>query len=228
MDRRTFLFSVALNLVAAPLASEAQQAGKVFRIGILANLRPSPSEPGGGLWQAFIQGLQELGYIEGRNITIEWRVSEGKYERLPDLAADLARRKVDVIVVPADQNALAARHVTRTIPIVVASSADPVGGGLVASLARPGGNITGLSATAGPEIVGKQLQVLKAMVPEVSRIGNPLESRQSVSRGLATRGKDCGAVVDGKGSSGGGARALTTSRWHLRRSPRSAPTPFLY
>jgi len=171
MDRRTFLFSVALNLVAAPLASEAQQAGKVFRIGILANLRPSPSEPGGGLWQAFIQGLQELGYVEGRNITIEWRISEGKYERLPDLAADLARRKVDVIVVPADQNALAARHVTRTIPIVVASSADPVGGGLVASLARPGGNITGLSAVAGPEIVGKQLQVLKAMVPGVSRIG---------------------------------------------------------
>ena len=109
--------------------------------------------------------------MEGRNITIEWRVSGGKYERLPDLAADLVRQKVDVIVVPADQNALAARRVTRTIPIVVASSADPVGSGLVASLARPGGNITGLSAVAGPEIVGKQLQLLKAIAPEVSRVG---------------------------------------------------------
>jgi len=171
MDRRAFLGTLAGALLAKSLAAEAQPAGKVFRIGILANLRPSPTEPGGGLWQAFIEGLQELGYVEGRNITIEWRVSEGKYERLPDLAADLVRRKVDVIVVPADQNALAARHVTRTIPIVVASSADPVGGGLVASLARPGGNITGLSAVAGPEIVGKQLQLLKAIAPEVSRVG---------------------------------------------------------
>jgi putative ABC transport system substrate-binding protein len=171
MDRRAFLGTLTGALLAESLAAEAQPAGKVFRIGILANLRPSPAEPGGGLWQAFIEGLQELGYVESRNITIEWRVSEGKYERLPDLAADLVRRKVDVIVVPADQNALAARHVTRTIPIVVASSADPVGGGLVASLARPGGNITGLSAVAGPEIVGKQLQLLKAIAPEVSRIG---------------------------------------------------------
>ena len=171
MDRRAFLGTLTGALLAKSLAAEAQPAGKVFRIGILANLRPSPTEPGGGLWQAFIEGLQELGYVDGRNITIEWRVSEGKYERLPDLAADLVRRKLDVIVVPADQNALAARHVTRTIPIVVASSADPVGGGLVASLARPGGNITGLSAVAGPEIVGKQLQLLKAIAPEVSRVG---------------------------------------------------------
>lgn len=171
MDRRAFIGRVAGGLLAKSLVAEAQPAGKVFRLGILANLRPSRTEPGGGLWQAFIEGLQELGYVEARNITIEWRVSEGKYERLPDLAAELVRRKVDVIVVPADQNALAARRVTRTIPIVVASSADPVGSGLVASLARPGGNITGLSAVAGPEIVGKQLQLLKAIAPEVSRVG---------------------------------------------------------
>jgi ABC-type uncharacterized transport system substrate-binding protein len=169
VQRRDFLI-VAGALLAAPFAAEAQRAGKVFRIGILANLRPSRSEPGGGLWEAFIQGLRELGYVEGRNITIEWRVSEGKYERLPDLAAELVRRNVDVIVVPADQNALAARRATRTIAIVVAASSDPVGSGLVTSLARPGGNITGLSAVAGPEIVGKQLELIKAIIPEVSRV----------------------------------------------------------
>ena len=158
-------------LCPASRAAEAQQAAKVFRIGILANLRPSPSEPGGRVWEGFIQGLRELGYVEGRNITIEWRVSEGKYDRLPDLAAELVRRKVDVIVVPADQNALAAKHATQTIPIVVVSSADPVGGGLVASFARPGGNITGLTTVVGPEIIGKQLELLKEIVPRVSRVG---------------------------------------------------------
>ena len=162
MDRRTFITGVAFGLVDLPLPAVAQ-AGKVYRIGILANLR-------GSLWEGFIQGLRELGYVEGRNITIDWRVSEGKYERLPDFAAELVLHKVDVIVVPADQNALAAKHATRAIPIVMASSADPVGSGLVASLARPGGNITGLSAAAGPEIVGKQLELIKAVVPEVSRV----------------------------------------------------------
>ena len=170
-DRRAFLGTLTGALLAASLAAEAQQTGKVFRIGILANLRPRASERGGGLWEAFIEGLRELGYVDGRNIMIEWVVSEGKYERLPDLAAELVRHKVDVIVVPADQNALAAKHATRTIPIVVVSSADPVGGGLVASLARPGGNITGLTSAAGPEIVGKQLELLKAVIPEVSRVG---------------------------------------------------------
>ena len=171
MNRRAFLGTLTGIVLAPSLATGAQQPGKVFRIGILANLRPSPSEPGGRVWEGFIQGLRELGYVEGRNITIEWRVSEGKYDRLPDLAAELVRRKVDVIVVPADQNALAAKHATQTIPIVVVSSADPVGGGLVASFARPGGNITGLTAVAGPEIVGKQLELLKEIVPGVSRVG---------------------------------------------------------
>jgi putative ABC transport system substrate-binding protein len=170
MDRRAFLGTLASGLLAASLAAEAQQPAKVFRIGILANLRPNRSESGWGLWEGFIQGLRELGYVEGRNITIEWRVSEGKYGRLPDLAAELVRRNVDVIVVPADQNALAAKRATRTIPIVVTASSDPVGSGLVASLARPGGNITGLSAVAGPEIVGKQLDLIKAIIPEVSRV----------------------------------------------------------
>ena len=169
MDRRAFLGTLAGGLLTASLAAEAQQAGKVFRIGILANLRPSRSEPGGGLWEGFIQGLRELGYVEGRNITIEWRVSEGKYERLPDLAAELVRRNVDVIVVPADQNALAAKRATRTIAIVVTSSSDPVGSGLVASLARPGGNITGPTLLS-EELVGKQLELLIEVVPKMSRV----------------------------------------------------------
>ena len=176
MNRRTFLCGLTLATRAIPRAARAQAAGKVFRIGVLANLRQGDAE---GLWGAFIQGLRELGYVEGQNITIEWRVAEGKYERLPDLAAELAGLKVDVIVVPADQNAFAARQATRTIPIVMAASGDPVASGLVASLARPGGNITGLSAVVGPEMTGKELELLKAAVPQMSRVailwnpGNP-------------------------------------------------------
>ncbi len=161
MDRREFVASLSLTLLAAPLAVEAQ-VGKVYRIGILANLS-------GGIWGPFIEGLRDLGYVEGQNITIELRSSEGKYERLPDLAAELVRLKVDVIVAPADENVVVAKQATRTIPIVMAGSGDPVGSGLVASLARPGGNVTGLSLNA-PELAGKQLQLLKEIVPRVSRV----------------------------------------------------------
>ena len=188
--RRTFLGTLAGGLLAAPLAAGAQQAGKVSRIGILANLRVTDAE-GEYLWGDFIQGLRALGYVEGQNITIEWRVSEGRYERLPDLAAELVRLKVDVIVVPADQNALAARQATRTIPIVMIG--DPVGSGLVAGLARPGGNITGLSNVVGPEIAGKQMELLKAMVPEVSRVailwnpGNPQHAGWLKEAGIVAR-----------------------------------------
>ena len=163
------------GLLLAPLAAGAEQPGKVFRIGILGNV-PLTSPEGARLWGAFIQGLRELGYVEGQNITIMHRSSEGRYERLPDLAAELVRLKVDVIVAPAAQNPVAAKQATRTIPIVMTSHPDPVASGLVASLARPGGNVTGLSARAGPEIVGKQLELLKEAVSEVSRVavlGNP-------------------------------------------------------
>ena len=188
MDRREFIAGMAAALLAAPCAVEAQQARKVSRIGILANLRRGDAE---GLWDAFIQGLRDLGYVEGQNIALEWRVSEGRYERLPDLAAELVRRNVDIIVVPADQNAVAAKQATSTIPIVVAGAADPVEGGLVASLARPGGNVTGLSAVVGPEITGKQLELLKAAVPQVSRIailwnpGNPSHAARIRAAGTA-------------------------------------------
>ena len=151
-----------LGLFAPPLSAEAQRVGKVYRIGILANVS-------GGIWGPFIEGLRDLGYVEGQNITIERRSSEGKYERLSGLAAELVRLKVDVIVAPANENVVAAKQATRTIPIVMAGSGDPVGSGLVASLARPGGNVTGLSISA-PGLAGKQLQLLKEIVPTVSKV----------------------------------------------------------
>jgi putative ABC transport system substrate-binding protein len=175
IDRRTFLAGTGAVLLTAPRAAEAEQTGKVFRIGILANVAITDPQ-GAPLWGAFIQGLRELGYIEGKNIIIKLRSSEGKYERLPELAAELVRLKVDVIVVPAPQNASAAKAATRTIPIVMAGGVDPVAEGLVTSLAHPGGNITGMTGV-GPEIGGKRLELLKEAVPKMSRmafLSNPV------------------------------------------------------
>jgi len=163
MDRRAFLG--ALGLLAALRAAEAQQATKVARIGFLAaNVASNPH-----LKEAFRQGLRDLGYVEGRNLVIEDRDAEGKLERLPALAAELVALKVDVIVAPGTPGALAAKQATRTLPIVFASVGDPVGSGLVTSLARPGGNATGLSVVT-PELVGKCLELLKEAVPGVSRV----------------------------------------------------------
>ena len=119
---------------------------------------------------AFLQKLRELGWVDGRNLIIDYRWAEGSVERLPDLAADLVRRKVDVIVAPAGSAALAAKAATSSIPIVMIFPSDPVETGLVASLRRPGGNITGTTFTAGPEIFGKQLQILKEAIPQASRV----------------------------------------------------------
>ena len=143
MDRRGFISSLVGGLLAAPLAAEAQP-GKVFRIGILGT-SPLTDPAAAHLWGVFFQRLRELGYVEGQNLAIERRFSEGKAERLPDLAADLVRLKVDIIVAAGGSAPLAAQSVTKTIPIVMSNNADPVGSGLVASLARPGGNITGMS-----------------------------------------------------------------------------------
>jgi putative ABC transport system substrate-binding protein len=159
---------LAVVLTAAPLAA-APPPGRTFRIGILSNVPPSDSQ-GALLWGAFIQGLRELGYVEGQHFALEHRSSEGKYDRLPALAAELVAAKVDLIVVPASQNALAVRQVTRTIPIVLAASTDPVQEGLAASLARPGGNVTGLTGFLGPAIAGKRLALLKEALPRVSRV----------------------------------------------------------
>jgi ABC-type uncharacterized transport system substrate-binding protein len=164
VDRRAFLAGSAA-LLAAPLAAGAQPAATVARVGWLgANRAAIPH-----LHEAFRQGLRDLGYVEGRNLAIEYRDAEGKLERLPARAAELVALKVDVIVAPTTPAALAAKEATRTLPIVFAGAADPVTSGLVTSLARPGGNVTGLSLLA-PELVGKCLEKLKQAVPGISRV----------------------------------------------------------
>jgi putative ABC transport system substrate-binding protein len=162
MDRRVLLGALAGTLLAAPVAAWAQP-GKVVRIGFLSPA--SASDPRMlGLLDAFRRGLVELGYVEGRAFRIESRWAEGRYERLPRLAAELVASRVDVILTVAVPAIRVAREATRTIPIVMASVVDPVATGLVASLARPGGNITGLSNMA-PDVTGKLLEILKQVVP---------------------------------------------------------------
>jgi putative ABC transport system substrate-binding protein len=168
MDRRVFLGTLAGSLLAAPLSARAQQVGKVYRIGFLSPA--SPSDPRAQRFLAtFRNGLGELGYVEGQTISIESRWAAGKYERLPGLAAELVRLKMEVIVTAAVPAIRAAKEATSTIPIIMAVVVDPVATGLVASLARPGGNITGLSLMT-PELVGKQLEMLKEVVPKASRV----------------------------------------------------------
>jgi putative ABC transport system substrate-binding protein len=150
--------------LAVPLASFTQERSKIARIGFLHAASPQGSD---AQLQAFRDGLRELGYVEGKNLQLELRWGEGKLERLPALAVDLVQAKVDIIVAVTSPSVAAARQATRMIPIVMPLSSDPVGDGLVASLARPGGNITGLSVMA-PELGGKRLQLLKEMFPMVS------------------------------------------------------------
>jgi putative ABC transport system substrate-binding protein len=146
--------------------THAQQAGKIFRIGFLD---PSTASGSAVLVDAFRQEMTKLGWIEGKNLTIEYRFAEQKIERAPELAADLVRLKVDLIVVTGTPVALAAKEATTTIPIVMVSGGDPVGAGLVASLARPGGNVTGLSSLS--ELNTKRLEILKDAVPKLARVG---------------------------------------------------------
>src|SRR5215470_5397580 len=162
MHMRRIGLVLALGLTLAPLVAEAQPAGKIPRIGIL---RPGlPPDP---LVEAFRQGLHELGYAEGRNISIEYRWAEGRDERLPSLAADLVRLQVDVIV--AGAAAVAVKQATNVIPIVMPTAADPGKHGLVASLARPGGNVTGLTSLS-EELPGKWMELVKETLPRVSRV----------------------------------------------------------
>jgi len=190
MDRRAFLSTLAGGLLAAPLAAEAQEAGKVARIGVLNS--GSPPAP---FVESFKQGLRELGYVEGRNISIEYRWGEGRDERLPGLAADLVRLKVDVIVA-SSQAALAAKQATTAIPIVMPIITDPVRLGLVASLARPAGNATGF-ATQNDELPGKWMELVKETLPKVSRVavlfqptydgGVQLKASEAAARSLGVR-----------------------------------------
>jgi len=167
MERRRFIEVIAGGLLAAPLAAEAQQAGKVYRVGILGEKASDPSEV--RLWREFRLGLRELGWIEGKNILIEDRWVEGNYARIPELAADLVRLKVDVIVTRGSTYVQGVKRATSSIPIVFLIHADPVATGHVASLARPGGNITGL-ALLQTEIYRKGLDLLISAVPAAKRI----------------------------------------------------------
>ena len=166
MDRRAFINTLAGGLLAAPLAAEAQPAGKVYRIAYLGN---SSAALEADLVDAFRQGLRNLNYVESQNIVIEYRWAEGRNDRFPALVAEAVRLKPDVILTSGTPATLAAKEGTRTIPIVIAAMGDPIGAGVVPSLARPSGNITGL-ASMTPEIDGKRLELLKELVPGVARI----------------------------------------------------------
>ena len=204
MNRRDFVALLSGAAVGLPVAANAQQAAKVARIGWLTlNLAGAPP-----VREAFLQGLRDLGYVEGRNVVIEYRDAEGKLERLPALAAELVALKVDVIVASSPPDALAAKQATGTLPIVFTSSGDPVTSGLVTSLARPGGNVTGLSALV-PELVGKRLELLKQAVPGISRVavlwrpGNVVErTENSMLKGADVAARALGVrlqVVEARG-----------------------------
>jgi putative ABC transport system substrate-binding protein len=166
MERRRFIEVIAGGLLAAPRAAESQQAGEVFRVGFLTAYS---SRADSRLFESFRQGMRGLGYEEGRNIAYETRWAEGRFERLPSLAAELVGLKLDVMLVSTTPAALAAKKATKTIPIVMTSVGDPVGTGLVDSLARPGENITGNTTIIG-EMSGKRLELLKQIVPRLSRV----------------------------------------------------------
>ena len=189
MDRRTFLASTGAVLLVAPLAAEAQTAGKVYNLGYLG----LGSSFAGPSRTAFYQGLQEHGWIEGQNFALTTRFAQFKSERLPELVAELVQRKVDVIVVSTAEGALAAKHGTSTIPIVAVDPADAVAIGLVASLARPGGNVTGLSYL-GTELIAKQMELLKEAVPNLSRVAalsnpaNPTHAPRLRAANIAAQG----------------------------------------
>jgi putative ABC transport system substrate-binding protein len=166
MIGKIFVWLLTTALLTADSAAQAQQPAKTPRIGILVGSSPTANA---ARIEAFVQGLRDLGYFDGKNLVIETRSADGKFDRLPDLAAELVRQKVDVIFTTGPIVNRPAREATSTIPIVMGFDHDPVGNGFVASLARPGGNMTGLSNVA-PEITGKQLDLLKEIVPKLSRV----------------------------------------------------------
>jgi putative ABC transport system substrate-binding protein len=167
MDRRSFLLMSLAGGLAAPLAAEAQRARKVYRVGVILTAAPNETEH---LYKALRDGLRDLGYVEGQNVLFERRFADGRQERIPSLAAELVRLNVDVIVTGSIPVIAAVKRATSTIPVVMAVSRDPVGANFVASLARPGGNVTGLANDPAVEIQGKNLEFLKEVVPRLSRV----------------------------------------------------------
>lgn len=166
MDRRTFLGALSGGLLATPLAAKAQQVGKVYRVGFLGN---STEALEANLIGPFREGLRELGYVEGRNLVINYRWAEGHYDRFPGLIAELIALKVEVIVTAGTPAALAVKRATTTTPLVMVAVGDPVGTGLVKSLARTGGNLTGLVSIA-PDLEGKRLELLTEVVPKLTHV----------------------------------------------------------
>ena len=195
MNRRTAIRGLAAFFLTTATLAEAQQAGKIFRIGYLDGSTASGMR--GASSNAFLQELSKLGWIEGKNFTVEYRFGEQKLERMPELAADLVRLKVDLIVVAGAPAATAAKSATTTIPIVMASVGNPVGSGLVASLARPGGNVTGFS-NLSPDLNTKRLEVLKDAVPKLARVGILLPSSQHSSRPPTERAQASGYGTEAK------------------------------
>ena len=186
MRRRSFITLLG-GAAAWPLAARAQQTGKVYRVGLVFTTSPvsemagpDPIHPAA---RSFVQALRALGYLEGQNLVLEHRSAEGKFERFPEIIRELVSIKVDVIVTVTNPMTQAAKDVTRTVPIVVAYSLSPVEHGLVQSLSRPGGNVTGLTMNVGSEIPGKQLQLLKELLPRISRVAF-LQSKEQVAEGV--------------------------------------------
>jgi len=187
VDRRAFISTMA-GALASPLAAGAQQSGRVARIGLLSL---GSAAAGSELFDAFRAGLYDLGHIERQTFVLEYRGADGQPGRLPTLAAELVGLQVDVIFATATPAALAAQQATRTIPIVFATAADPVGAGLVVSLSAPGGNVTGLSLFA-PELVAKQVQLLKEALPKASRVA-VLANPTNVNTGLMIKATEAAA-----------------------------------
>jgi len=187
MNRRRFLRTVSATLLTVPLAAEAQTTAKAYRIGFILTATENETSY---LFKALDEGLRELGYVDGRNVVFERRFAEGMQERLPALAAELVQLKVDVLVTGSNPVIAAVKQVTETIPVVMAVSRDPVGAGFIANLARPGGNITGLANDPAPEIIGKNLALLKEAVPRVSRVAflwNPVPPGAGTSKNVVER-----------------------------------------
>jgi putative ABC transport system substrate-binding protein len=197
MNRRTFVVTAAA-LLAAPLAAGAQPLPKAPRIGYLSS---SSAAATSHFIEAFRQGLREYGWIEGQNITVEWRFAEGRFDRLPDLAAELVRLKVQAIVTAPTPAAVAAKKATATVPIVMVNISDPVGLGLVVGLARPGGNATGLSYSVGVETFSKALEMLRETVPSIRRVAflsNPASpARVPVIREVTAAARSLAASIRG-------------------------------
>jgi len=196
MGRRAFVGAVAGALLALPLTIEAQQAGKVPRIGYLVQ---NSAETSQRTHAALREGLRERGWVEGQNIVIEVRYADGKIDRLPALVSELIRLKVDIIVTTSSGTTWAAKNATQSIPIVMAASANALGEGLVTSLAHPGENITGMTFLAGPEIAGKQLQLLKEVAPAASSVAvltNPTNrSHAAFAKEVKVAARSLGAQV---------------------------------